>query len=68
MIVTVMSSCGMKASRCGTFDSVTDSSVLSNPADAHNVSCLGLCGRDICPKKLCLIWAGYNPVSIYINE
>ena len=25
--------------------------VLSNPADAQNVSCLGLCGRDICPKS-----------------
>ena len=35
----------------GASDSVTDSSVLSNPADAHNVSCLGLCGRDICPKS-----------------
>ena len=32
-------------------DSVTDSSVLSNPADAQNVSCLGLCDRDICPKN-----------------
>ena len=31
--------------------SVTDSSTLSNPADAQNVSCLGLCGRDICPKS-----------------
>ena len=31
-------------------DSVTESSVLSNPANAQNVSCLGLCGRDICPK------------------
>ena len=26
-------------------------SVLLNPADAQNVSCLGLCGRDICPKS-----------------
>ena len=26
---------------------VTNSSMLSNPADAQNVSCLGLCGRDI---------------------
>ena len=39
------------ASRRGATDSVTDSSVLSNPADAQNVSCLGLCGRDICPKS-----------------
>ena len=36
---------------CGAFDRVTDCSVLSNPADAQNVSCLGLCGRDICPKS-----------------
>ena len=41
----------IKASRRGVSDSVTDSSVLSNPADAQNVSCLGLCGRDICPKS-----------------
>ena len=33
----------------GASDSVPDSSVLSNPADAQNASCLGLCGRDICP-------------------
>ena len=39
------------ASRRGASDSITDSSVLSNPADAQNVSCLGRCGRDICPKK-----------------
>ena len=32
-------------------DSVTDFSVLLNPADAQNVSCLGLCGMDICPKS-----------------
>ena len=24
---------------------------LSNPADAQDVSCLGLCGRDICPRS-----------------
>ena len=39
------------ASRRGASESVTDSSVLSNPADAQNVSCLGLCGRDVCPKS-----------------
>ena len=39
------------ASRRGASDNVTDSSVLSNPADAQNVSCVGLCGRDICPKS-----------------
>ena len=38
------------ASRRGASDNVTDFSVLSNPADAQNVSCLGLFGRDICPK------------------
>ena len=40
-----------KCEKRGASDSVTDSSVLSNPADAQNVSCLGLCGRDICPKS-----------------
>ena len=35
----------------GASDSITGSSVLSNPADAQIVSCLGLCGRDICPKS-----------------
>ena len=35
----------------GASDSVPDFSVLSNPADAQNASCLGLCGRDICPKS-----------------
>ena len=33
-----------QASRREASDSVTDSSVLSNHADAQNVSCLGLCG------------------------
>ena len=37
--------------KCGASDNVTDSSVLSNPADAQDVSCLGLSGRDICPKS-----------------
>ena len=32
----------------GTSDSVANFSAFSNPADAQNVSCLGLCGRDIC--------------------
>ena len=32
-------------------DSVTDSLVLSKSANAQNHSCLGLCGRDICPKS-----------------
>ena len=39
------------ASQGGASDSITDSSVLSNPADAQNVYNLGLCGRDICPKS-----------------
>ena len=38
-------------SRRGASYSVIDYSVLSNPADAQNVLCLGLCGRDICPKS-----------------
>ena len=52
------------ASRRGGSDA--DSSVLSNPTDAQNVSCVGLCGRDIC-----LIWAGYfqpRVVNIYMNK
>ena len=32
-------------------DGITNSSMLSNPADAQNVSYLGLCGRGICPKS-----------------
>ena len=32
-------------------DSVTGFSVHSKPADVQNVSCLGLCGKDICPKS-----------------
>ena len=39
------------ASQRGASDSVTNYSVLPNPAGAQNVSCLGLCGRDICPKS-----------------
>ena len=61
----------MKASRHGASDSITDS-VLSNPADAQNVSCLGLSGRDICPKSSDSYGPGIsNPqllASIYINE
>ena len=41
----------MRDSRRGASDSVTDFSVLSNPFDAQNVSCLGLYGREICPKS-----------------
>ena len=32
-------------------DSVTDFSVLLNPIDAPNASCLGLCCRYICLKS-----------------
>ena len=39
------------ASQRGAPDSVANFSSLSNPADAQNVSCLGLCGRDISPKS-----------------
>ena len=35
----------------GASDNITDFSMLSNPAGAQNISCLGLCGRDICPKS-----------------
>ena len=41
----------IRDSRRGASDSVTDSLVLSNHTDAQNVSCLGLCGRDICSKS-----------------
>ena len=37
------------ASQRGASDN--DSSTLSNPADAQNVSCLGLYGRDIIQKS-----------------
>ena len=36
------------ASQCVAYDSITDISMLSNPAGTQNISCLGLCGRDIC--------------------
>ena len=39
------------ASRRGASDNITDSSVLSDLADTQNVSCLGLCGRDIYLKN-----------------
>ena len=54
-------------------DRKTDSSVLSNPTDSQNVSCLGLCGRDICPEDYAQYGLGtFNPqlsVSIkWINK
>ena len=41
-----------QASQRGASDSFTDSSMLSNPAEAHNVSCLGLCGRVFSQKAI----------------
>ena len=35
----------------GTYESVTNISVLSNPTDAQNVSSFGLCGGGICSKS-----------------
>ena len=35
----------------GPSDSITDILMLSNSAGAQNIFCLGLCGRDICPKS-----------------
>ena len=61
---------GATANQRGASDSVANLSALSNPADAQNVSCLGLCGRDICPKSYASYGPGtFNPqlsVSIYI--
>ena len=57
--------CKMKyifASQRGASDSIACFSALSNPADAQNVSCLGLCGRDICPKRYASYGLGtFNP-------
>ena len=42
--------------------SVTDFSMLSNPAGTQNVSCLGLCDWDICPKNYAQYGLGtFNP-------
>ena len=38
-------------SQCTASDSVTDFSVLSNPGDTQNVSCMGISGRYNCPKS-----------------
>ena len=35
----------------GVSEDISDFSVFSNPADAQNASCLGLCDRNICPKN-----------------
>ena len=39
--------------------SVEHFSMLSNSADAQYVSCLGLCGRDICPKNYAIYELGF---------
>ena len=39
------------ASQRGASGSITDISMLSNPAGAQNISYLGLCGRDTCLKN-----------------
>ena len=39
------------ASQRETFDCITDFSVFSNPINVQTISCLGLCGRDTCPKN-----------------
>ena len=41
----------IKINQRGASDCVANFSVLSNPADAQNASCLGLCGKDMCPKS-----------------
>ena len=41
----------LTSSQHGSSDNVAIFSALSNPADTNNVSCLELCGRDICPKS-----------------
>ena len=51
MVFDVRVAALIHANEIGASDSITDSPTLSNPADAQNVSCLGLCGRDICPKS-----------------
>ena len=52
-------------------DTVTNFSVLSNPADARNVSKMRLWGRDFCSKSYampCWVLSTFTPsvVSIYI--
>ena len=39
------------ASQRGASDSFAYVLLLSNSADVYIASCLGLCGRDICPKS-----------------
>ena len=49
------------ASQHGASDSIAYFSALSNPADTQSVSCLGLCGRDICPKSYA--WYGLGTLN-----
>ena len=44
----VLTLINQSVSQRGTSDSVTDISVLSKPAGAQDVSCLGFQGRDSC--------------------
>ena len=48
---------------------VIEFTVLSNPVNAQNISCLGLCGRDICPKGYGWYKLGtFNPIlSVFIR-
>ena len=41
---------------------------LSNPADAQNVSCLGLCSRDICPKSSSLYGPGTFKPKLLVSS
>ena len=46
----------------GASDSVANFLALSDPVDTQNVSSLGLCGKDICPKSYALYGLGtFNP-------
>ena len=47
-------------------DSITDNSVLLKSAGANNIFYLRLCDRDICLKKLSLIWVGTNELCFQI--
>ena len=58
------------ASQCRASVSVAKFSALSSPADAQNVSCLGLCGKDICLKSYASYGLGtFNPqLSVSIDS
>ena len=48
--------------RRGASDNVSDSMVLSNPANAQNISCLGLRGKDIARKAR--LYSLYHYINI----